>query len=153
MKPQELELLHLTTNLRTDIMNVLTDADLAFELPGNPTLGELCRTMGDTERSYIDSFKTLKQVWDVRNTEPGLEGSVEKLKAWYQALDAEFESVLKAIPDEDLQTKIIDRGFPIPLGGQFHVYREALLIFSARCSVYLRAMGKPLSQQVQDWIG
>jgi hypothetical protein len=153
MNPHELDLLHLTTNLRTDIMHVLTDDDLAYQLPGNTTLGELCRTMGDVERSYIDSFKTLKQVWDVRHTEPGLEGSVEKLKTWYKALDEEMVAVLKAIPDEDLQTKIVDRGFPIPLGGQFHVYREALLIFAARCSVYLRAMGKPLSQQVQDWIG
>ncbi|MBZ0287994.1 MAG: hypothetical protein K8I30_10295 [Anaerolineae bacterium] len=153
MNPQELGLLHETTKLRTDIMNAMTDADLAYKLPNNPTLGELCRVMGDVERSYIDSFKTLKQVWDVRNTEPGLEGSVERLKAWYEALDEEFVTVLKAIPDADLQTKMIDRGWPIPLGGQFHVYREALLIFAARCSVYLRAMGKPLSQQVQDWIG
>ena len=153
MNPHELDLLHLTTNLRTDIMNSLTDSDLAFQLPGNPTLGELCRTMGDVERSYINSFKTLKQVWDVRNTEPGLEGSVERLKAWYKALDDELVAVLTAIPDADFQTKMIDRGWPIPLGGQFHTYREALLIFSARCSVYLRAMGKPLSKQVQDWIG
>jgi hypothetical protein len=153
MKPEELNILHLTTNLRTQMMNSLTDADLAFQFPNNPTLGELCRVMGDVERSYIDSFKTLKQVWDVRNTEAGLDGSVARLKAWYKTLDEELDAVLSAIPDSDFQTKIVDRGFPIPLGGQFHVYREALLIFCARCSVYLRAMGKPLDQQFVDWIG
>jgi uncharacterized damage-inducible protein DinB len=153
MKPQELNLFHETTALRTQMMDSLTDADLAFSFPGNPALGELCRNMGDVERSYIDSFKTLKHKWDVRNTEAGLDGSVERLKAWYKALDEEFEAVLKAIPDGDLQTKMIDRGWPIPLGGQYHVYREALLIFCGKCSVYLQAMGKPLSDQWRGWIG
>jgi hypothetical protein len=153
MNPRELEILHMTTALRTQMMDSLTDADLAFTFPNNPTLGELCRTMGDVERSYIDSFKTLKQVWNVRNTEPGLDGSVERLKAWYKALDEELLAALTAIPDEDFQTKIVDRGFPMPLGGQFHTYREAILIFCGKCNVYLRTMGKPLPQQWQDWIG
>ena len=153
MKPEELNILHLTTNLRTAMMDSLTDSDLAFRLPNNPTLGELCRNMGDVERSYIDSFKTLKQVWDVKNTEPGLDDSVERLKAWYKTLDEEINSVLSAIPDADFQTKIVDRGFPMPLGGQFHTYREALLIFCGKCSVYLRAMGTPLGEQFQGWIG
>jgi DinB family protein len=153
MKAEELNILHLTTKLRAEMMDLLTDSDLAFRIPNNPTLGELCREMGDVERSYIDSFKTLKQVWDVKNTEPGLDGSIEKLKAWYKALDTELDTVLSAIPDADLQTKMVDRGFPMPLGGQFHTYREALLIFCGKCSVYLRAMGKPLGEQFQGWIG
>jgi hypothetical protein len=111
--------------------------------------------MGDVERAYIDSFKTLKHQWDVRNTEAGLDGSVERLKAWYKTLDEEFEAVLKTVPDADLQTKVIDRGggFMLPLGAQYHVYREALLIFCGKCSVYLQAMGKPLSDQWRAWIG
>jgi hypothetical protein len=156
MKPQELELLHLTTALRTQMMDSLTDADLAFQFPNNPTLGELCRDMGYVERAYIDSFKTLRHPWEVLgNKEPGLDGSVERLKAFYKMLDEEFEAVLLAIPDADLQTKMIDRGggFMMPLGGQFHTYREAMLIHCGKCSVYLRAMGKPLNQQWRDWIG
>jgi hypothetical protein len=155
MNPQELDILHLTTALRTQMMDSLTDADLAFSFPNNPTLGELYRGMGDVERSYIDSFKTFKQAWDVRNTEPGLDLSVERLKAWYKALDEELDAVLKAIPDGDFQTKVVDRGggFMMPLGAQFHTYREAILIFCGKCSVYLRAMGKPVSEQWRDWIG
>ena len=39
-----------TQNLRYDLMEVLTDSDLAYKLPGdNPTLGELCRQMGEIE--------------------------------------------------------------------------------------------------------
>ncbi len=144
----------MTTALRTQMMDTLTDADLAFALPNNVALGQLCVEIGDTERSYIDSFKTLKQVWDGRNTEAALAGSVERLKAWYAALDAEMDAVLTAIPDSDFQTKMVDRGsFPIPLGGQFHSYREALLIFYSKASVYLKAMGKPMGEQWQGWIG
>jgi hypothetical protein len=155
MNPQELNILHMTTALRTQMMDTLTDADLAFTLPNNPTLGELCRGMGDVERSYIDSFKTFKQVWDVRNTEPGLGGSVERLKGWYKTLDAELDAVLTAIPDSDFQSKAVDRGggFMMPLGAQFHTYREAILIFCGKCDVYMRALGKPLGEQWQGWIG
>src|SRR5919198_5662845 len=139
MSPQELELLHLTTALRTQMVDSLTDADLAFTFPNNPTLGELCREMGNVERSYIDSFKTFKQVWDVRNVERGVEGSVERLKAWYEALDEELDAALQAIPDSDFQTKMVDRGggHMMPLGAHFHTYREAILIFCGKCSVYL----------------
>lgn len=155
MNPQELNILHLTTALRTQMMDSLTDADLAFTFPNNRTLGELCREMGDVERSYIDSFKTFKQTWVVHNTEPGLDRSVARLKAWYKALDEEFDAVLMAIPDSDLQKKTVDRGsgFAPTLGMQFHIYREALLIFCGKWSVYLRAMGKPLSEQWQGWVG
>lgn len=155
MNPQELEVLHLITKLRTQMMDSLSDADLAFTLPHNPPLGELCREMGDVERAYIDSFKTLKQVWNVRNTEPGLVGSVERLKAWYRALDSELDVVLAAIPDGDFQTKMIDRseGFSLPIETQVHVYCEAILIFCGRWDVYLRALDKPLTQQWRDMIG
>jgi len=153
MNPHELDILHETTALRTKMMDTLTDADLAFKFENNPTLGELCVYMGDVERSYIDSFKNFKQVWDKRNIEPGLGSSVEKLKAWYKALDEEFDLVLNAIPVADFQSKTIDRGWTIPAGAQFHVYREAILIFCGKCDVYLRAMGKPLSEQWQGWTG
>lgn len=159
MKPHELN----TAMLRTQMMDTLTDADLAFKFPNNPTLGELCVYIGDVERAYIDSFKTRKLVWDKHNTEQGLSSSVEKLKAWYKALDEELDAVLNSIPDEafevvypsesDTSVNTVDRGgWLMPLGGQFRAYREALFIFCGKCSIYLRAMGKPLSKEWQNWI-
>ena len=45
--------LHETQSLRYDLMKALTDSDLGYKLPGdNPTLGELCREIGDIEDSY-----------------------------------------------------------------------------------------------------
>lgn len=154
MNPHELNLFTETTALRTKLMDSLTDAELAFTFPNNPTLGELCLRMGEVERAYIDSFRSLKMDWSVRNTEAGLAQSVERLKAWYKTLDEEFMGVLRDIPDADLKTKMIDRGnFQLPMDDQYHVYREALLIFCGKCTPYLLAMGKPLSDQWLGWIG
>lgn len=45
--------------LRTHLMDCLTNEDLRYQLPGdNPTLGGLCKEMGDIEYSYIQSLKT-----------------------------------------------------------------------------------------------
>jgi hypothetical protein len=153
--PGELQLLRMTTDLRTQLMASLVDADLAFAMPGNPPLGDLCRPIGDTERAYIDSFRTGRMSWDVRNDEPGLDRSVERLRAWYAALDAELEAVLADVPDEQFREGHIERdgGFAMPTGAQFHAWREAILIFCAKADVYRRAMGKPRSEQWEHWIG
>ena len=73
-----------------------------------------------------------------------------RLQAWFADLDQELEAVLTAIPESDFSTKTVDRGdgFTPPLGGQFHIFREATLIFCAKVSVYLRAMGRPLNAAV-----
>lgn len=145
-----------TQNLRYDLMNSLSDDDLLYKLPGdNPTLGELCREMGEIEHAYIHSFKTLKQDWSYRHTEPDLSGSVKLLSAWYEALDETFEAVLREFSEDDLQQKKIDRGHdfqPSPYV-QFQIYREAILMFYAKASVYLKALQKPVSEQWQAWIG
>ena len=148
--------LHETQSLRYDLMAALTDADLAYKLPGNnPALGELCREMGDLEHSYIQSFKTLEQDWFYRNTDPQLATSVAALTAWYRTLDAEFETVLGEFSDDDLRSKEIDRGNNIRVSAhtQFEIYREALMMFYAKASVYLKALQKPVNDQWQSWIG
>lgn len=142
--------------LRSQLMEILTDEDLAFGIGGeNLTLGGLCREIGETERSYIDSFTSLKQDFAYRNQEPGLDKSVGKLSAWYAELDQELKSALEAFSDEEMQNRVIDRGggFEMPVWVQIEVYKEALLIFYGKASVYLKALGKPRPQQWQDWIG
>ena len=69
--------LHEAQHLRYDLLRVLTDSDLAYQLPGdNPTLGELCREMGEVEQCYIQSFQTFKHDWSYRAPEPEVAGSV-----------------------------------------------------------------------------
>ena len=148
--------LHEAQRLRYDLLRVLTDGDLAYKLPGdNPTLGELCREMGEIEHDYIQSFKTFKHEWSYRATEPELAGSVAGLEAWYRALDDEFETVVRGFSEEELHQRQIDRGhgFTPSLFVQFQIYREALLIFFAKASVYLKALQREVSDEWRVGIG
>ena len=148
--------LHEAQSIRYDLLRTLTDSDLAYKLPGdNPTLGELCRDFGEVEYSYIQSFKTFKLDWSYRATEPELATSVARLQAWYRTLDDEFESVVRGFSEDDLRDKQIDRGHgftPSPLV-QFQIYHEALLMFYAKASVYLKALQKFVSDEWRAGIG
>jgi hypothetical protein len=148
--------LHQTQRLRYDLLQSLTDSDLAYKLPGdNPTLGALCREMGEVEYSYIQSFKTFKHDWSYRTPEPELATSVARLQAWYTRLDTEFETIVRGFSEDDLRHKQIDRGhgFRPSLYVQFQIYHEALLMFYAKASVYLKALQKSVNDQWQAGIG
>lgn len=141
---------------RYELMQVLTDDDLAYKLPGaNPTLGELCREMGEVEHNYIHSFRTFSYEPSYRNPDPELAASVARLVAWYMALDDEFETVVRGFSEDDLHHKQIDRGhgFTPSLLVQFQIYREALLMFYAKASVYLKALQKSVNEQWHAGIG
>jgi uncharacterized damage-inducible protein DinB len=143
-----------THGMRSQLMDVLSDADLPFSPGGeNMTLGALLREMGDIEYAYIQSLKTFKQDWSYHNTEAGLESSISQIKAWYQTLDEEMKATVSNLSDEDL-TKTIDRGgFSTPVDLQLDVYLQALLIFFGKATVFLKAMNKPLPQTIQEYIG
>jgi hypothetical protein len=150
----EFEILHQTEAMRGQMMELLTDSDLTYRLPGdNVTLGELCWEIGAVQRSYIDSFKTFKQDFTYEPPAPGMMTSIAKLNAWYQSLDREMDAVMMALSEDDVQSRFIERGFPVKPGMQLHIYREALLIFYGKASLYLRALGKPLPEQMREWIG
>jgi uncharacterized damage-inducible protein DinB len=141
--------------LRDQMMAILTDEDLAFRPGGeNPALGALCREIGEVERAYIESFKTFTLDFSYRNTEAGLESSVERLSAWFTALDSELRATIEGLSDNDIQNRVVDRGgFTLPPQFQLDVYKEALLIFYGKSIVYLRAMGKPVPEQWREWLG
>jgi hypothetical protein len=143
-----------TLNMRTELLDTLTDADLAFSPGGaNQTLGELCRQQGEIDYSYVQSLKHFKQDWDYHNPEPGLATSVEKLKAWYASLDAELKEAVGALSDEDFKNRTVERNnFAMPLDFQMQAYMQALLIFFGKATIYLKAMNKPLTQRIAEWI-
>lgn len=143
-----------THAMRSQLLDILSDADLAFNPGGqNMTLGALCREMGEIEDSYVQSLKTFQQDWSYHNMEADLESSVARLKAWFQTLDDELKATVSAFSDEDLK-KTVDRGgYMMPVELQLDVYLQALLIFFGKATVYLKAMNKPLPQQIQEYIG
>ena len=150
------DLFELYQSMRHQLLVVLSDENLAFRPGGeNLSLGALCREIGEVQVSYIQSFETLQQDFSYRNSEVGLEGSVERLMTWFQELDGQLRAVIEGFSEEDLEKKVIDRGgdFIIPLRIQLEIYKEALLIFYGKTSVYLKIMGKMPSEQWREWIG
>jgi hypothetical protein len=141
--------------LRNQLMEMLSDEVLAFSPGGeNLALGALCREMGEVEQAYVDSFKTFQQDFEYRNEDPGLENSVEALTAWFAALDENLKATLEGLSQEEIENRVIDRGggFTVLPTIQLHIYKEALLIFYGKASVYVKAMGKTLPEQWRAWI-
>ncbi len=131
-------------NLRDQMLDLLTDQDLAYKLPGNNmTLGQLCQEMGRDEQIYTHSFRTLKQDWNYPVSKPA-SNTVASLREWYQKLDADLGAVITSLSEEDVQNKTVDRGhgFNPSLMVQFMIYHEATLIFYAKASIFLRALEK-----------
>src|SRR5664279_3749833 len=135
MSEQDLQLLHGMNGLHNQLLEGLTDADLAFSLPGNPTLGEMFRENGEIEGLYTESFKTFKQEFVYGTSDPAVATSAAKLRAWFQQLDAEMDAALGALTDQD-ETRTLERtGFPLPPRRQLEIYYQAVLIFFGKLSI------------------
>ncbi|MEX2160975.1 MAG: hypothetical protein WD751_03590 [Anaerolineales bacterium] len=141
--------------LKHRMLRILNDADLAHSIKGSPTLGELCKEIGETEQSYINSLKPpYKLNFKYRNADLSLAGSVSGLAAWYANMDKEMNDILVALSDEDLDAIRVGRGtWPVPIQQNLDIYKEALLIFAGKAWVHLHALGKELPEQWADWIG
>lgn len=143
-------------SLRNQLLEGLSDEDLAYTPGGaNPSLGALCREIGETERIYLDSFKTWTMDWSYRADDAELETRVARLVAWYAELDQELETTISSLGDDAIDSKLVDRGpnFKLPPQFQLEVYKEALLLFYGKADVYLKTMNKPRSEQWQAWVG
>ena len=104
-------LFRLYQQLREELLATLTDADLAFTPGGdNLPLGRLCVEIGETERSYVDSFVHFSQNFDYRHADRAIESSVAGLRAWYEQLDAELYAAVAALSDDDVAQRHIARG-------------------------------------------
>jgi len=144
--------------LRDQLMEILTDDDLGFHVGGeNPGLGALCREIGEIEHCYIESFRSFALDLSCHNADPRLETSVAAISSWYRELDRQLREAIERLSEDEIANRPIDRDdFPDwkPLPPvQLDIYREALLIFYAKVSVYLRALGRSVPPQWQQWIG
>lgn len=144
---------------RTELVAVLSDDDLAFRpADGTRTLGELCREIGEIEHSYIEALRTFRQDFDWRNPDPDVERSVSALSKCFEELDRDLRAAIEGLSEDDTATRRISRqDFDVeafsPLAPQeLDVYREALLIFYGKVSIYLRAMRRELPGHWPHWI-
>ena len=142
--------------MRDHVLTVVSDADLAYQLPGqNPTLGELLVEMGDIEGVYTHSFETLTLDWAHRQLPPPAPMTVANLQAWFDAQDDAMNAALSRFTDDELRIGRIDRGhgFIASPFVQYEVYREAVYIFYGKLSVYLRALERDAGQEWAAWVG
>lgn len=146
-------------SLRDQLLDLLSDADLGTRFGGvTLTLGALCREMGDVQHAYVESFRTFRMTYEDRHPDDAVETSVAALQSWYVELDRALMAALDALTEKDLERRIIRSDFdpayysPRPIG-QLSNYREALLIFYGKASIYLQALDKPFPPQWQTWIG
>ena len=146
--------------LRNQLMDILTDDDLGYRVgAAGASLGGLCREIGEIEHSYIESLSTFRQDFDYRDPDPRLQTSIAALSAWYAELDRELMRAIEGLSEDDIANRKIIRSdfgaaYPSPLPKhQLDVYREALLIFYGKASVYVQAIGKALPRKWQAWIG
>lgn len=145
----------LYQSMRDQMMEMIEDKDLDFQIgKNNPSLGVLCREIGEVQHSYIDSFRTFQMDFSYRAEQPDMEQSVEQLTAWYAALDQALEDVVSSLSQDDIDNRKVDRGGDFLLSPQIQldVYKEALLIFYGKASVYLKALSKELPDQWRQWI-
>ena len=88
-----------------------------------------------------------------------MERSVAALAGWYADLDSELRAAIEALTEDDIADRRIQRddfeveGFTPLAPQELDIYREALLIFYAKVSVYLRAMDRELPPQWKHWLG
>jgi hypothetical protein len=138
--------------MRTQLFESLSDADLAFS-PGGQAMpfGALCREMGETEHSYTQSLKTLKQEWSYRHPEADVASHVDHLKTWFQTLDDEMQMAITTFLEDGEKT--IDRGGPVTVEFQLDTYLQAVLIFLGKATIYLRVMNKLLPPFFEEYIG
>lgn len=140
---REFPLLDQTQALRTQLIDMLTDTDLGHVLPGNPSLGILCCEAGQFNDNYIESFRTTVLNLSPQPAPHGAQNQVEVLREWYARSDDGLKTALTALSEEDIQGKTIDcQGYAVPVGVQFHIYRESVLIFCGKASVYLCSLEK-----------
>jgi hypothetical protein len=146
--------------LRNELMELLADDDLAFRpAVGTFSFGELCREIGDIEHSYVEALRSFRQDFDWHHPDPQMERSVVALTAWYAELDRELRAAIEGLTEDDIaRRRILRHDFGVegfaPLAAQeLDIYREALLIFYSKVSIYLRAMGRDLPRRWAEWIG
>lgn len=140
--------------LRDQLLDALADHDLAFHPGGNLTLGGLFARLAATEQAYADSFRTFRARFEFDPPEAGATASVAALKALFASTDAAFQAALAGVSRADVADRPVDRGGGHKLSVFLHldVYREALLLFCGKASVYLAMMGREPPGKWRSWI-
>ena len=138
---------------RNELLAALTDADLAFSPGGaSRTLGELCVSLGETQHSYAESYRTFEASFAYRYPDRTIARDLARLRTWHGELDAELDAALTSLSAADAGRTIARDGERIPLAAHLLVFQEALLIFYGKVFVYLKTRGAKMPSKWGAWI-
>lgn len=143
-------------SMRDHLLTVVSDADLAYKLPGqNPSLGGVLVELGNIQGVYTHSFETFVLDWTHRQLPPPSPVTLAGLRAWFEAQDDAMETALSRLSEDELRVERIDRGhgFIASPFTQHEIYREAVYIFYGRLSVYLKALERDAGEEWAAWVG
>lgn len=143
-------------SMRDHLLTVVSDADLAYKLPGqNPSLGGVLVELGNIQGVYTHSFETFVLDWTHRQLPPPSPVTLAGLRAWFEAQDDAMETALSRFSEDELRVERIDRGhgFIASPFTQHEIYREAVYIFYGRLSVYLKALERDAGEEWAAWVG
>jgi hypothetical protein len=143
-------------SMRDHLLTVVSDADLAYRLPGqNPTLGEQLVELGDIQGVYTHSFETLTLDWAHRQLPSPAPITISGLQTWFEAQDAAMKRALDRFTEDELRIDRIDRGHGFIASPfiQHEIYREAVYIFYGKLSVYLKALERDAGHEWAAWVG
>ncbi|GGR25673.1 DinB family protein [Deinococcus ruber] len=152
---QRTHMIDLTHSLRDDVFKAISGSDLEFS-PGADahTLRGLLLQQADIQAAYAQSFRTLHLSFG--EATPDQQQSAQELQEHFARLDAELLAALDALSDDDLKRPHDPRGLKAPgytVETSFYTYRESVLIFAARASVYLRALGREVPALTKSFVG
>ena len=138
---------------RNELLAALTNRELAFRpSSANPTLGELCLRIGETQHSYAASFRTFTADFEYRYHDASIAGDIERLRKWHAELDAELEAALESLSQNDASRTIARDGERVPLATHLLVFNEALLLFFGKAFVYLKAGRMAMPNKWGAWV-
>ena len=152
---QRTHMIDLTHSLRDEVFKASSASDLDFSPGGQAhTLRGLLLEQADIQAAYAESYRTFKLKF--ADATPVHDQSIEEIRARFAQLDAELLQALEALSDEDLKRPHDPRGLKAPgytVETSFYTYRESVLIFAARASVYLRALGREVPALMKSFVG
>ncbi len=79
------------------------------------------------------------------------------MSEWFKELDNELKEAVNKLSEDEIESRTVEcmgdyfKGH-LSIQRNMDLYREALLIFYGKASVYLKALGKSRPDQWLDWV-
>ena len=146
------ELMELNQKLRHDVLDAISDEDLGHTLGGDTlSLAELLLQQGRWEDDYVQAWRTLEMRHGSQSAPE--QQTVAGFRAWFADIEQAVRTTLEAMSDEELSRPVKRGTHSLPLEITVYTYRESLIIFAGKASLYLRSLGRPVSAHLKGFVG